>query len=102
MKRLDGEPGVPHNYLLYTYETEPDSKLGTAYTDNYLCKFAPIKEGFFAIRRTGTGGHDFDVFGCIEKLRAYANEGLPVRIFGFPSFLYFTLKRMKDLRDRQP
>lgn len=90
-------PQVPHNYLLYTYETEPDSKLGTAYTDNYLCKFAPIKSGFFAIRRTGTGSHDFDVFGCIEKLRAYEAEGLPVRIFGFPSFLYFTLKRMRDL-----
>jgi hypothetical protein len=91
-------PSTPHNYLLYTYETEPDSTLGTAYTDNYLCKFAPMKSGFFGIRRTGTGGHDFDVFGCIERLRAYESEGLPVRILGFPSFLYFTLERMKSLR----
>jgi phenylacetate-coenzyme A ligase PaaK-like adenylate-forming protein len=90
-------PGSKTNYLLYSYETEPDSKLGTAYTDNYLCKFAPAKEIVLALRRTGTGGHDFDVFGCIAALQRYEKEGLPVRIFGFPAFLYFTLKRMRDL-----
>jgi len=87
----------PHNYLLYTYETEPDSKLGTAYTDHYLCRFAPVRNLFLALRRTGNGGHEFDCFGCIETLRSYEEEGAPVRIFGFPSFLHFTLKRMRDL-----
>lgn len=90
-------PSSRTNYLLYSYQTEPDSKLGTAYTDNYLCKFAPAKDVFVALRRTGTGGHDFDVFGCIAALQRYEKEGLPVRIFGFPAFLYFTLKRMRDL-----
>jgi phenylacetate-coenzyme A ligase PaaK-like adenylate-forming protein len=88
----------PANYLLYTYETEADSKLGTAYTDNYLCKFAPVNEAFYALRRTGRGGHDFDVFGAIERLRAYEKQGLPVRILGFPAFLFFTLERMRDLK----
>ncbi|HXT01112.1 MAG TPA: acyl-protein synthase [Elusimicrobiota bacterium] len=90
-------PSTKTNYLLYSYETEPDSKLGTAYTDNYLRKFAPAQGVFVALRRTGTGGHDFDVFGCIAALQRYEKEGLPVRIFGFPAFLYFTLKRMRDL-----
>lgn len=90
-------PGRKTNYLLYSYETEPDSKLGTAYTDNFLCKYAPPQDVFLALRRTGTGGHDFDAFGCIAALRRYESEGLPVRIFGFPAFLYFTLKRMRDL-----
>ncbi|OFZ21479.1 MAG: acyl-protein synthase [Bdellovibrionales bacterium GWB1_55_8] len=90
-------PGQSANYLLYSYETETGSKLGTAYTDNFLCKYAPVKNGFYALRMTGTGTHDFDVFGCIGALQRYAEEGLPVRIFGFPAFLYFTVQRMKDL-----
>ena len=90
-------PDQDTNYLLYSYETEPDSKLGTAYTDHFLCKYAPAQNIFLALRRTGTGGHDFDVFGCIATLQRYEKAGLPVRIFGFPAFLYFTLKRMRDL-----
>jgi phenylacetate-coenzyme A ligase PaaK-like adenylate-forming protein len=90
-------PGSKTNYLLYSYETELDSKLGTAYTDNFLCKYAPVADVFLALRRDGGGGHDFDVFGCIETLKRYEKAGLPVRIFGFPAFLYFTLKRMRDL-----
>lgn len=91
-------PNVPTNYLLYTYETERNSKLGTAYTDNFLCQFAPVNEVFYALRLTGTGSHEFDIFGCLEALQRYAKTGLPIRIFGFPAFLYFTLKRMKDLK----
>jgi len=94
-------PVTQTNYLLYSYETDSDSKLGTAYTDNYLCKYAPVQNGFYALRKTGTGGHDFDVFGCIAQLARYEAEGLPVRIFGFPSFLFFTLNRMRDLKSKK-
>ncbi len=90
-------PARKANYLLYSYETHADSKLGTAYTDNFLCKYAPAGRVFSALRRDGQGGHDFDVFGCIRLLQEYEREGLPVRIFGFPAFLHFTLERMKAL-----
>lgn len=90
-------PDQPANYLLYTYESEPDTSLGTSFTDHYLCKFAPVKSAFAALRRNGSGGHDFDLFGCLERLRQFEAEGLPVRIFGFPAFLHFTLKKMVDL-----
>jgi len=92
-------PQQPTNYLLYSYETEPESKVGTAYTDNFLCKYAPVNEAFAAIRLTATQGgqHEFDLFGCLRQLETYQAEGLPVRIFGFPAFLYQTLKRMRDL-----
>ena len=90
-------PDTKTNYLLYSYETEADSKLGTSYTDNFLCKYAPVNRVFTALRRTGTGSHEFDNFGCIDKLREFEKEGLPVRIFGFPAFLHFTLERMRAL-----
>jgi phenylacetate-coenzyme A ligase PaaK-like adenylate-forming protein len=88
----------PANYLLYSYETASDSKLGTAYTDNFLCKYAPINSVFCALRLTGGGGHEFDVFGCMQKLVEWSKEGKPVRIFGFPAFLHFTLQRMRELK----
>jgi phenylacetate-coenzyme A ligase PaaK-like adenylate-forming protein len=88
---------TPTNYLLYSYQTEADSKLGTSYTDNFLCKYAPVNQVFYALRRTGSGAHEFDLFGCIEKLKEFEKEGKPVRIFGFPAFLHFTLERMQVL-----
>jgi len=86
------------NYLLYSYQTEQGSKLGTAFTDHYLCKYAPAREVFTALRLTGDGRHEFDVFGTIAALERFAVSGEPVRIFGFPAFLFFTLERMRQLK----
>ncbi len=90
-------PNQKCNYVLFSYETESSSKLGTAYTDNFLCKYAPVNEVFYALKLTGSGGHEFDCFGTIEVFLKYAKEGLPVRLFGFPAFFYFALERMKKL-----
>lgn len=86
----------PTNYILYTYEPTQGSKLGTAKTDQGLLQYAPVNEHFFALRYNGQS-HDFDVYGTINKLADYEKQGLPVRIFGFPSFLHFTLKQMESL-----
>jgi len=85
------------NYILFSYETESSSKLGTAYTDNFLCKYAPVNEVFYALKLTGSGGHEFDCFGTIEAFTKFAKQGIPVRLFGFPAFFYFALERMKKL-----
>jgi phenylacetate-coenzyme A ligase PaaK-like adenylate-forming protein len=85
------------NYILFSYETESSSKLGTAYTDNFLCKYAPVNEVFYALKLTGSGGHEFDCFGTIEAFIKFAKQGIPVRLFGFPAFFYFALERMKKL-----
>ena len=88
------------NYLLYTYEPADISKnLGTAKTDVGLLSYAPVNETFFALRYNGVG-HDFDVYGTIKALEEYEEQGLPVRIFGFPSFLYFTVQQMKETGHR--
>lgn len=86
----------PTNYLLFTYEPAQLSKdLGTAKTDVGLLRYAPVNEKFFALRYNGQG-HDFDVYGTIRALEEYEKQGMPVRIFGFPSFLYFTVRQMKE------
>lgn len=85
------------NYLLYTYEPEEGSKLGTAYTDNFLCKYVPVNKVKYALKYYGSNKHHFDIFGVIESLKQFEKENLPVRIFGFPSFFYFTLEKMREL-----
>ncbi len=90
-------PEVKCNYILFSYETEASSKLGTAYTDNFLCKYAPVNEVFTTLKLTGDGGHEFDCYGTIEAFKRFADQGLPVRLFGFPAFFYFALERMKKL-----
>ncbi len=91
-------PEQPNNYLLYNYEPRPAQKIGTSYTANFLCSFAPVNELFYALRWGGEReGHSFDGFGAIERLQRFAAEGLPVRIMGIPAFFYFTLMQMRDL-----
>lgn len=88
---------VKANYLLYSYQTEAGSRLGTSFTDNFLTKYAPVNSVEYALKLNGKAAHDFDVYGCIRAFQEFELQNLPVRIFGFPSFFYFTLQRMKDL-----
>lgn len=87
-------PDTPCNYLILGYEPEERIALGTSYTDQFLCSFAPANRVCYALRRTGNG-HQFDLFGVIAALQAFAEEGLQVRIFGFPAFLWQTLQQMQ-------
>ncbi|MCK9537918.1 hypothetical protein [Dokdonella sp.] len=87
----------PVNYLLFNYEPLADWKVGTSWTSSSLTRFAPASELRYALRRTGSGGHEFDVYGAIRTLQAYAEQGLPVRLFGFPAFVHATLERMQAL-----
>ncbi len=84
------------NYLLYSYEPLHSEGIGTAYTDNFLCKYAPINDLCYAIKYLNRTEHRFDLFGVVDKLIKYQSDGLPVRIFGFPSFLYFTIEYLKE------
>ncbi|MDC9598129.1 LuxE/PaaK family acyltransferase [Xenorhabdus anantnagensis] len=89
-------PDQPCNYLLLSYEPAGAITLGTAYTDQFLCKYAPVNRAYYALRHNGQG-NEFDPFGTITALQQFAQEGLPVRIFGFPAFLWFTLQRMAQM-----
>ncbi|YCH29534.1 acyl-protein synthase [Erwinia sp. D4-22] len=89
-------PQAPCNYLLLSYEPADSITLGTAYTDQFLCKYAPIKRSVYALRYNGKD-NEFDPFGVIRALQEFAQEGDPVRIFGFPAFMWFVLERMRDM-----
>lgn len=86
------------NYILFAYEPLEGFNVGTTNTNVHMTTYAPVKNIFYALRSMGDGKHEFDVFGTIETILKYAKEDVPVRFFGFPAFIYFTLKRMKALK----
>lgn len=89
------------NYLLYTYAPTEGSKLGTAYTDNFLCKYAKASKVEYALKYLGEEvGHRFDLVGVMRSLLDFETSGLPVRIFGFPAFLSFTLDSIMEIIGR--
>jgi len=90
-------PDKEVNYLLLTYEPLKNFKVGTTNTDIFLTSFAKPKEIFFALRATNRT-HEFDRFGTVKKLEEYATQDIPVRIHGFPSFMYFILMQMKEMQ----
>ena len=89
-------PEVENNYLLFAYEPRVNFKVGTTNTNIFLTSFAKAKNIFFALRNSGDT-HEFDKFGVVAKLQEYEKEGIPVRLQGFPSFTYFTLKLMQEM-----
>ncbi|WP_028585023.1 LuxE/PaaK family acyltransferase [Desulfogranum mediterraneum] len=92
-------PEEPANYLLFAYEPLPDFTVGTTNTNIFLTSFARPNGLFFALRQSG-GKHEFDRFGTVRTLQEYAEQDLPVRIHGFPSFAYFTLRQMEEMKIR--
>ena len=70
--------------------------VGTLRTRQMMRRYAKENELVYALKYTGKG-HEFDLFGCIDALLRFEKEGLPVRLLGFPAFLYFTLEKMEDM-----
>jgi len=90
-------PKTETNYLVSNYEPEEGSTRGTTNTSKFLTKYAPARHINYVLRLTGEGSHEFDLFGCIEVLKQYEQQQIPVRLIGFPSFIFFILERMKNL-----
>ncbi|WP_018119050.1 hypothetical protein [Corynebacterium mastitidis] len=94
-------PHAPVDYLLFSYEPAPRLRVGTSFTNNYLCDFAPARRVTHALRHTGAAGagpaHEFDPFGALAAIERAAGDAVPLRLFGFPAFLAATLRRMRDL-----
>jgi len=86
----------PTNFLLYSYEPAENVNVGTLRTRQVMRRYAKENELVYALKFTGKG-HEFDLFGCIDALLRFEKEEIPVRLLGFPAFLYFTLERMKDM-----
>ncbi|WP_218130820.1 hypothetical protein [Lentzea albidocapillata] len=86
----------PAHYLINLNQPAPDVKLGSSFTGQFMTDFAPVESVDYGLAHTGSG-HEFDAFGSIRALQRFADSGRPVRIFGFPAFLSFTIDRMRAM-----
>ncbi|HEY9898151.1 MAG TPA: hypothetical protein V6D00_03110 [Pantanalinema sp.] len=86
------------NYLIFAYDPSEAKNVGTAYTDSNITKYAPKKRSYHALRwDEATQAFAFREAEALEVLQAYAEEGAPVRILGFPAFLHRIVSRMREL-----
>lgn len=85
---------IPTNYLILGYEPKEGNDMGNVKVALGMTRFAPAKEKVFALRPLGDR-YEIDYFGIIEALKRFNRQRLPVRILGFPSYLYMLLDMMK-------
>jgi len=74
----------PANYLLMTYNPELDASLATTNSDVVMTHLTRRKEIFYALDSDGRGqGPRFLKDEAVEKLKAFVDDGAPVRMLGF-------------------
>ncbi|MFA6433706.1 MAG: hypothetical protein WCW52_03335 [Elusimicrobiales bacterium] len=91
--------GKPANYITFSYDPADANDLGIAFTSRNQQRFAPAAGNFYALRKDPSGEWRFLREEARRTLEEYAAQGLPVRIFGIPSFIHDFLERAeKPLR----
>ena len=86
----------PANYVVLGYKPDRRSSAGVTRTMFGMTFFAPPLRRFYALRWQGEG-YVPDLDGAVEALERFSCSPFPTRIVGFPSYLWFGLKRMEEL-----
>lgn len=95
--------GVPTNYIILGYEPHRDNQTAISKTQRASMLYAPPLRVKYALVR-GPGGYRPDFAGVKKALEQYAGQRSPVRLVGFPAYLYFLLRELErgGLRFRLP
>ncbi|MBI4860220.1 MAG: acyl-protein synthetase [Candidatus Riflebacteria bacterium] len=81
------------NYLCFSYDPSRASELGTSFTDDLLTSFTGKREVFYTIRWDDSrGDFSFDKEGTRTRLETFQAQPHPVRLLGFPAFIYLFLQ----------
>ena len=86
----------PANYVVLGYKPHRENSTGVTRTMFGLTFFAPPLRRFYALRME-KGQYVPDLDGAARALARFARSPFPTRIVGFPSYLWFGLKRMEEL-----
>lgn len=77
------------NCILFSYEHKFASDVGTAFSDKLLSGLTGVKELAYALKWSEEKqDFVFDIDGVIEALIKFDKDDAPLRIIGFPAFLY--------------
>ena len=86
---------IPTNYIVLGYEPSRHTSMGAIKTAYGTTKFAPALHREYALKDTGSG-YEINIDGIKKALLRYAKQPFPVRFVGFPSYMYFLAKTLKD------
>ncbi len=84
------------NYQIFAYSPRVSEGKGAAYAHQMYSTFAPANKKIFAIDADENGKAYFDEKKSVETFADFQKDGIPVRIIGFPAFIYDTLLFMKE------
>ena len=84
------------NYLIFAYSPRVSEGKGAAYAHQMYSTFAPANKKEFAIDADENGKAFFSEELCVNRFTEYQKDGIPLRIVGFPAFIYDTLLHMKE------
>ena len=85
----------PANYVVLGYKPHKSNHTGVTRTMFGLTFFAPPLRRAYALQyRDGEYVPDLD--GAAAALERFSRSRLPTRVVGFPSYLWFGLKRMEE------
>lgn len=85
---------IPANYLVLGYEPSGHSQMGAMKTAEGITRFAPALHKEYALKDNGTG-YEPNPEGVKKALLRYAKSGFPVRLVGFPSYLWFLVRELE-------
>ncbi len=99
MVRFFGWHGVlsplPTNYIVLNMRPDGKNGAGAAKTAYHTTRFAPALHREFALIQ-GAAGVEVNFGGIRRALLSYARQGFPVRFVGFPAYLYFLVRQLKN------
>lgn len=86
---------LPTNYIVLGYEPSRHTQMGAVKTAYGTTKFAPALHREYALEATETG-YELNLEGVKRALLRYEKIGLPVRLVGFPSYLFFLIQVLRE------
>jgi hypothetical protein len=85
---------IPCNYVILSYEPG-STDLGAAKTAYGASKFAPALHREYCLKAVN-GNYELNIDGVRKALLRYAKSPFPVRFVGFPAYMYFLAKSLKE------
>ncbi|HOO63553.1 MAG TPA: acyl-protein synthetase LuxE [Synergistaceae bacterium] len=86
----------PAHYLLFSYDREEASAIGTSWSTEQKMACAPSKSVHWLLKRDEKGSFSFDLPSTARLIIDLASDG-PLRFLGFPAFMHTALREAKRL-----
>lgn len=86
---------MPAHYIVLGYKPHRSNQTAVTKTAYGATLFTPALSRTFALKMQ-EGKYEADLDGVIHAILTHAGGRFPVRFMGFPSYLYFVLRRMEE------